>query len=131
MAKIANEPESLKPKTCSPTMPPRFTYWTILIDGQATAFRAHQREDLFPTLVQLRRANPGAEMKWFAHGRIWDSPEAAAEVLRKQRTRPRELRGPGWRPGGAHEDPRARFKKPREERRKLFARRRRSKKRSS
>jgi len=107
-------------------MPPRFTYWTILIDGQATAFRAHTREDLLPTLVQLQRTNPGAEMKWFARGRIWDSPEAAAEALGKQRTRPRESRGPGWRPGGAHKDPRERFKKSRDERRKQWARRMRS-----
>ena len=111
-------------------MPPRFTYWTILIDGQATAFRAHEREDLLPTLVQIQRANPGAEMKWFARGRVWDSPEAASEAQRKQRAGPREPRGPGWRPGGAHTDPRARFKKPRAERRKLFARRERNKKRS-
>ena len=112
-------------------MPPRFTYWTILIDGQATAFRAHSREDLLPTLVQIRRSNPGAEMKWFARGRIWESPEAASEALRRLRTKPRELRGPGWRPGGAHKDPRERFKKPRAERRKLFARRQRNKKDSS
>jgi hypothetical protein len=107
-------------------MPPRFTYWTILIDGQATAFRAHTREALLPTLVQLQRTNPGAEMKWFARGRIWDSPEAAAEALGKQRTKPRESRGPGWRPGGAHKDPRERFKKSRDERRKQWARRMRS-----
>ena len=112
-------------------MPPRFTYWTILIDGQATAFRAHKREDLLPTLVQIRRANPGAEMKWFARGKVWDSPEAASEAVGRDRQRPRERRSPEWRPGGAHEDPRARFKKPRAERRKTFARRQRAKKKSS
>jgi hypothetical protein len=129
-------------------MPPRFTYWTILIDGQATAFRAHKREDLFPTLVQLQRTNPGAEMKWFARGRIWDSPEAAVEAQRNQRTKPLRSRGPDrrgpqrgthagvpWRgsrlPGGAPNDRQNRFKASDKERRKLFARRQRGKKESS
>ncbi len=67
-------------------MPPRFTYWTILIDGQPTAFRAHQQADLLPTLVQIRRANPSAEMKWFARGRIWESPAAAAQAQTRQRS---------------------------------------------
>jgi hypothetical protein len=110
-------------------MPPRFSYWTILIDGQATAFRAHEREDLLPTLVQIRRANPGAEMKWFARGKVWDSPEAASEAARRQRQGPREPRSQEWRPGGAHKDPRARFEQTRAERRKTFARRQRTKKR--
>ncbi|HEY7450397.1 MAG TPA: hypothetical protein VH702_19730 [Vicinamibacterales bacterium] len=110
-------------------MPPRFTYWTILIDGQATAFRARQQADLLPTLVQLRRTNPTAEMKWFARGRIWDSPEAAIEAQTRKR-RSTEARGSDWRPGGNHQDPRARFQLSRAERRKKFARRQRSKKRT-
>jgi hypothetical protein len=112
-------------------MPPRFSYWTILIDGQATAFRAHQRQDLIPTFVQIRRANPSAEMKWFARGRIWESPEAASEAMRLERQRPRERRTAEWRPGGAHKDARARFKQTRDERRKTFARRQRSRKKPS
>jgi hypothetical protein len=27
-------------------MPPRYAYWTILIDGKATAFRAKESEEL-------------------------------------------------------------------------------------
>lgn len=117
--------ESLDPR--AEQMPPRFTYWTILIDGQPTAFRAHQQADLLPTLVQIRRANPSAEMKWFARGRIWDSPDAAQAETR-QRGKGSDVRGPDWRPGGQHKDPRARFTQSRAERRKKFARRQRAKK---
>jgi hypothetical protein len=109
-------------------MPPRFSYWTILIDGQATAFRAHKREDLYPTLVQIQRANPKAELKWFAGGKIWESPEARDTALRELRARPRESRTREWRPGGKHEDPRAKFKQTRDQKRRTFARRQRMKK---
>jgi hypothetical protein len=88
-------------------MPPRYAYWTILIDNQPTAFRAHQQEDLLPTLAQLRRTNADVVLKWFARGRVWDSPEAEREAQR----RPREERSREWRPGGVHKDPRDRFKK--------------------
>jgi len=90
-------------------VPPRFVYWTILIDNQPTAFRAAQREDLLPTLHQLQRKSANVVMKWFARGKVWDSPEAerAAQAV----ARPQEKRGRDWRPGGAHEDPRDRFKK--------------------
>jgi hypothetical protein len=108
-------------------MPPRFSYWTILLDGQATAFRAHKREDLYPTLVQIRRTNPTAELKWFAGGRIWESPEARDAALRAKQAAPRERRGPEWRPGGKHKDPRDRFKQTRDQKRKTFARRQRLK----
>jgi hypothetical protein len=90
-------------------MPPRFAYWTILIDDRPTAFRAQYQEDLLPTLRQLQRANPGAVMKWFARGRLWESPEQArwaAQNVERRHQRPRE-----WRPGGEHKDPRARFAK--------------------
>lgn len=94
-------------------VPPRFSYWTILIDGKPTAFRAAEQEELQPTLAQLRRANPVIEMKWFARGKLWDSPEQAqwagrnANDLRKAGP-PRDRE---WRPGGEHKDPRARFDK--------------------
>ena len=29
-------------------MPPRYAYWTILIDQKPTAFRAREREELMP-----------------------------------------------------------------------------------
>jgi hypothetical protein len=92
-------------------MPPRFAFWTILLDGQPTAFRARQQEELLPTLTQLRRTNPGAVMKWFARGRLWESPEEALDA-RALPPAQRERRSPEWRPGGKHQDPRARFSKP-------------------
>jgi hypothetical protein len=90
-------------------MPPRYAYWTILIDNGPTAFRARDREELLPTLQQLRRTNPDVTMKWFARGRLWDSPEA--ERRRDRRPPAGEKRGRDWRPGGEHKDPRARFGK--------------------
>src|SRR5471030_2021334 len=105
-------------------MPPRYAYWTILIDDKPTAFRAREREELQPTLVQLQRKNTNVTMQWFARGRLWASREAerddfqmykhAAAAPRDHRTdRPEgtERRGSEWRPGGAHKDPRDRFKK--------------------
>jgi hypothetical protein len=89
-------------------MPPRFAYWTILIDDQPTAFRAKDREELLPTFNQLRRTNPRIEMKWFARSKLWDSPEQAQFAAKQAQAR-REKRGPEWRPGGEHKDPRARF----------------------
>ena len=90
-------------------MPPRYAYWTILIDNAATAFRAREKDELLPTLHQLRRTNPDVIMKWFARGRLWESPDA--ELAARFTSKPRETRGAAWRPGGAHADPRARFKK--------------------
>jgi|SRR5436309_2352354 len=90
-------------------MPPRFAYWTILIDDGPTAFRARVADELLPTLQQLRRTNANVTMKWFARGRLWDSPEA--ERLAQRRPKTREKRGAEWRPGGQHLDPRQRFKK--------------------
>ena len=88
-------------------MPPRYAYWTILIDNKATAFRARVKDELLPTLHQLRRTNRDVVMKWFARGRLWESPDA--ELAARHRPKPFEKRGPEWRPGGAHADPRARF----------------------
>ncbi len=90
-------------------MPPRYAYWTILIDDKPTAFRAREQEELLPTIAQLRRTNPNVAMKWFARGKLWDSPEQAhwaSKNLPRHDDRTRD-----WRPGGKHEDPRARFKK--------------------
>jgi len=90
-------------------MPPRFVYWTILIDGKPTAFRARDREELLPTLNQLKRTNADIAMRWFAHGRLWDSPEAERAAASQPKVR--EKRGRDWRPGGDHKDPRARLDK--------------------
>jgi hypothetical protein len=77
-------------------MPPRYVYWTILIDGAVTSFRAATPEELLPTLKQLQRKTPGAVMKWFARGRVWNSPEEerAATLAALQLRRMAEKRGP-------------------------------------
>lgn len=93
-------------------MPPRHAYWTIIVGNLPTAFRAAQREELLPTFEQLRRKHPDAVLRWFARGRLWESPEAARErPVRTQNSRSRD-----WRPGGAHRDPRDRFRKERQAR---------------
>ena len=71
-------------------MPPRYAYWTILIDNKPTAFRAREKEELLPTLTQLRRTNKDVVMKWFARGRLWDSPEAGARGAAAAAGHPRE-----------------------------------------
>jgi len=86
-------------------MPPRYSYWTILAGGLPTSFRAASREDLLPTLRRLKDRHPDAEMKWFARGRLWPSPEAAREESRSART----PRSRDWRPGGEHRDPRGKY----------------------
>ena len=72
-------------------MPPRYAYWTILAGGLPTAFRAAERDDLLPTFQRIREKHPDAEMKWFARGKLWSSPEEAQQA-REQRhgERPRE-----------------------------------------
>lgn len=87
-------------------MPPRYAYWTILAGGLPTSFRAAAREDLLPTLRRLQERHPDAELKWFARGRLWSSPDEA-----RQDTRPSTPgRGRDWRPGGEHKDPREPFR---------------------
>ena len=46
-------------------MPPRFAYWTILVDDQPTAFRAKEHDELLPTFRQLKEKHPSAVMMWF------------------------------------------------------------------
>ena len=95
-------------------MPPRFAYWTILAGGLPTAFRAAEREELLPTFNRLKEKQPDAEMKYFARGKLWNSADEArrsAELERRGgRSGPGERRGPDWRPGGGHRDPRQPFK---------------------
>jgi hypothetical protein len=99
-------------------VPPRFAYWTILIDHKPTAFRAREREELLPTLHQLRRKNTDVLMKWFARGRLWESREEEQSAWQARQARPKvrkpvgaAARGRDWRPGGQHKDPRARFRR--------------------
>ena len=86
-------------------MPPRYAYWTIIFGNQPTSFRTHTQEELLPTFRQIQSKHPDAVMMWFAHGRLWKSPEDAREArFRKQQERrprpqwgnrpPREDRGP-------------------------------------
>lgn len=113
-------------------MPPRYAYWTIIAGGLPTAFRAADRDELLPTFRRIRDKHPDAEMKWFARGKLWDSPEAARvrrDAHREGRrtdhrpARPSdhdrqgasaeppgsEKRSRDWRPGGEHRDPRQKF----------------------
>jgi hypothetical protein len=82
-------------------MPPRFAYWTIILDGVPTSFRAREQAEILPTFKQLKKKNPGAQLKWFSGGKLWDSPDQAREE--RQLERVREFRA-------------ARSKHPREER---------------
>ena len=100
-------------------MPPRHTYWTIILEGKPTAFRAHTEEELLPTLKQLQARHPDAVMRWFARGKLWHSQEEE-RLARTARDAKREKRGRDWRPGGTHRDPRERFDVPRDERRRRF-----------
>ena len=106
-------------------MPPRFHYWTIILEGKPTAFRAHTQEELIPTLRQLQSRHADVIMKWFARGRLWDTEDQErADAVAKRRPKPsltRERRPRDWRPGGEHQDPRDRFKVPRDEKRRRFA----------
>src|SRR4029079_6871947 len=88
-------------------MPPRYAYWTILIDGKATAFRAREREELLPTFNQLARKNTDIVMRYFARGRLWDTPEQAQGASRHPAEPRRAPSGSDWRPGGQNQDPRA------------------------
>jgi len=94
-------------------------FW-IIVDGTTpTSFRSRQREDLLPTLTQLKRTQPQVSLMWFERGRLWPSPTEAREALGVQRkTRPG--RGRDWRPGGEHVDPRAKYMKTRDEKRARF-----------
>jgi len=62
-------------------MPPRYAYWTILVDNQPTAFRAGAKEDLLPTFNRLKEKNPSAVMMWFQNGKLWPSRVDAQEAM--------------------------------------------------
>jgi hypothetical protein len=106
-------------------MPPRHHYWTIILEGKPTAFRAHTPDELLPTLRQLQSRHPDAVLKWFARGRLWDTQEEErVALLARRRPKPAastDRRPHDWRPGGQHKDPRDRFKVTRDEKRRRFA----------
>lgn len=94
-------------------MPPRYSYWTIIADGLPTAFRAAERDELLPTFTRIKGKHPDAQLKWFARGRLWDSPESARrEAAAKREADAKRAQKPGrdWRPGGNHRDPRQPFR---------------------
>ena len=101
-------------------MPPRYAYWTILVDGGPTAFRAAEPDELLPTLKRLQVKQPGATMKWFEKGKLWESREEAKDKLSAGYTvgpdgalvpppEGAERRTKSWRPGGEHRDPREKY----------------------
>jgi hypothetical protein len=101
-------------------MPPRHAYWTILVDDQPTAFRAHDAEELIPTLNRLKQKHSSAVLKWFERGQLWDSRDDARakglgrgerrwEGPRPDRSEPSPPRDRNWRPGGDHRDPRQKY----------------------
>jgi hypothetical protein len=112
-------------------MPPRYAYWTILAGGLPTAFRAAERDALLPTFKRIQAKHPDAEMKYFARGKLWASPEDARRTAEASQERRRAASRRGdWRPGGEHRDPRQKFKDAKkaenlERRKERFERRRR------
>src|SRR6185503_2459426 len=58
--------------------------------------------------------------KWFAKGKLWNSPDEA-RLAAIAKARAYRERGRDWRPGGTHEDPPAKFQVPRDEKRRRFA----------
>lgn len=95
-------------------MPPRYAYWTILVDDQPTAFRASAQEDLLPTFNRLKEKHPGAVMKWFQNGKLWDSRVDAQEAMhaRGERGRSADPRQSGFRARKREWQPRGDFQKP-------------------
>jgi hypothetical protein len=100
-------------------MPPRFAYWTILVDDEPTAFRAKEAEELLPTLNRLKQKHPSAVMMWFQAGKLWRSRLEAQDAFvaaRREEAQKKRPAGDGpprdrkWRPGGTHADPRQKFK---------------------
>ena len=94
-------------------MPPRFAYWTIILDGTPTSFRTKEREEILPLFNQLKAKNPSALLKWFSGGTLWDSPEQAREARERLKVRAfrdqRSLEAKAQREGA--EDPLAEFRR--------------------
>ena len=62
-------------------MPPRYAYWTILVDDQPTAFRSGSQEELMPTFNRLQQKHPSAKMMWWQNGKLWASRVDAQEAM--------------------------------------------------
>ena len=95
-------------------MPPRYAYWTIIVDNQPTAFRAGALEDILPTFNRLKERQPTAVLKWFQSGQLWNSRLDARDAMRKRSQQGRSVRrGPTsqrsastlqWQPKGPQRD---------------------------
>jgi hypothetical protein len=105
-------------------MPQRHSFWVILSGKTYTSFRAGTRDVLVPTFRQLQRTQKDVSLRWFENGRLWESPEAARAAVMAARTARRPSLGSGWRPGGNHEDPRAKYELTRDQKRAKFKRQR-------
>jgi hypothetical protein len=70
-------------------VPPRYVYWTIIVDGQPTAFRSGSLEDIMPTFNRLKEKQPNAELKWFQNGQLWPSRHDAQDFMRARGERGR------------------------------------------
>src|SRR5215207_2778041 len=62
-------------------MPPRYAYWTIIVDNQPTAFRSGSQEELMPTFKRLKAKNDTAVMMWWQNGKLWPSRVDAQEAM--------------------------------------------------
>jgi hypothetical protein len=62
-------------------MPPRYAYWTIIVDNQPTAFRAGALDDIMPTFNRLKEKQPTAKLMWFQSGKLWPSRIDAREAM--------------------------------------------------
>lgn len=84
-------------------MPPRYVYWTIIVDGQPTAFRSGSLEDIMPTFNRLKEKQPSAELKWFQNGQLWPSRHDAQDFMRARGElgRAKDPRQSGATPGRA------------------------------
>ena len=63
-------------------MPPRYAYWTILVDDQPTAFRAGAQGRPDADLQSPEGKAPSATMMWFQNGKLWPSRLDAQEAMR-------------------------------------------------
>jgi hypothetical protein len=65
-------------------VPPRYAYWTIIVDNQPTAFRSAAVEELMPTFNRLKSKQPSAVLKWFQNGKLWNSRLEAREAQQRR-----------------------------------------------